>query len=80
MLFIKSFNVQIMGKVISGSRTNIDITEQKRNKITCSICNHQFNRKDSFNTHVRRFHGAIQDRQYGGKASTLSKESSKPLS
>lgn len=80
MLLIKSFNVQIVGKVISGSRTYIDITEQKRKKITCSICNHQFNRKDNFNTHARRFHGAIQDRQYGGKASTLSKESSKPLS
>lgn len=52
----------------------------KKEKITCSICNHQFNRKDNFNTHVRRFHGAIQDRQYGGKASTLLKESSKPLS
>lgn len=52
----------------------------KKEKITCSICNHQFNRNDNFNTHVRRFHGAIQDRQYGGKASTLLKESSKPLS
>lgn len=76
----KKFKCKIVGKVISGSRTYLDITEQKRKKITCSICNHQFNRKDNFNTHVRRFHGAIQDRQYGGKASTLLKESSKPLS
>lgn len=51
----------------------------KNEKITCSICNHQFIRKDNFNTQVRRFHGEIQDHQYGGKASTLSKEGSKPL-
>jgi hypothetical protein len=38
----------------------------KREKITCPICDHHFNRKDNFKTHYRRFHGLDVNYQTGG--------------
>lgn len=44
----------------------------KREKIVCNICNRQFNRKDNYRTHHRRFHESASNLQIGGNSKSSS--------